>query len=171
MAERELIRRRETEASSMDHYEVLIDEWKVIRDNALNGKVVTRGKEMPWQQNAQALVKFFYYPTITDDVANKDWMVFVQDIRTHSGKHRHQGGLGLYVLEGKGWSVVDGKRFDWEAEDLILLPVRPNGVEHQHFNAEQGKPCKWLAFIYTHYMRITGHQMQQEDKHPEFQHG
>lgn len=171
MVERELTRQKEAEAGGMDHYEVLLDQWKRIRENAKSGRAVTRSKEMPWQQNAQALVKYFYYPTIEDDVATKDWMVFVQDIRTHSGKHRHQGGLALYVIEGTGWTVVDGQRFDWEAGDLILLPVRPNGVEHQHFNAQQGKPCKWLAFIYTHYMRCTGHQMQQEDKHPEYQHG
>ena len=45
--------------------------------------------------------------------------------RPRSGKHRHQGGLVIYVLEGKGYSIVDGERKDWEKGDLVLLPMKP----------------------------------------------
>src|SRR5439155_811034 len=76
-----------------------------------------------------------------------DWNVFVQDIRVHSGKHRHQGGLVIYIMEGEGYSVVDGERHDWEAGDLLLLPVKKGGVEHQHFNKDDAHPAKWIAFI------------------------
>lgn len=169
MAERELTRQKEAEAKPKGHYETILEEWALLREKAKKNMVVIRNKEVPWQQNQQALVKFFLFPTITD-TANRDWMMFVQDIRNHSGRHRHQGGLALFVLEGKGWTVVDGERFDWEEGDLILLPVKPNGVVHQHYNAEQGKPCKWLALIYTHFMGCTGFQMEQEEKHPEYGH-
>ena len=77
-----------------------------------------------------------------------DWNIFVQDIKVHSGKHRHQGGLVIYILEGEGWSEVDGERHDWEAGDLLLLPIKPGGVEHQHFNTDPDTPCRWLAFIH-----------------------
>ena len=48
----------------------------------------------------------------------------------------------------------DNRQFDcdsvlsWEAGDLILLPIMPEGCEHQHFNRHADKPCKWMAFIY-----------------------
>ena len=61
--------------------------------------------------------------------------------------HAHSEEL-IYVLEGKGYSVVDGERHDWEAGDLLLLPIKPGGVEHQHFNTDPDTPCRWLAFIH-----------------------
>ena len=39
--------------------------------------------------------------------------------------HRHQGGLALFVLDGRGHTIVNGVTHDWEAGDLILLPVAP----------------------------------------------
>lgn len=169
MAERELFRQKEAEARTKGHYETILEEWARLREKARTDRVVVRNKEVPWEQGKQALVKFFLFPTI-EDTANRDWMVFVQDIRSHSGRHRHQGGLAIYVLEGKGWTTVDGERHDWEEGDLILLPVKPNGVVHQHFNAEQGKPCKWLALIYTPFMGCTGFQMEQIDESPDYKH-
>ena len=31
---------------------------------------------------------------------------------------------------------------------IKLLPIMPEGCEHQHFNRHADKSCKWLAFIY-----------------------
>ncbi len=169
MAERELTRQREAEATTKGHYETILEEWALLRQKALTERVVIKGKEQPWEQGSQARAKFFFYPTIHDTVS-RDWMVFIQDIRTHSGRHRHQGGLAIFVIEGRGWTTVDGVRHDWEEGDLILLPVKPSGVVHQHFNAEQGKPCKWLAFIYKPYMDCTGNQMVQIDDSPDWKH-
>lgn len=170
MAERELTRQKETEARTKSHYDTLLEEWAVLRERARSGRVVVRGKETPWRQSRQALGKQFFYPTI-HDTAVRDWMFFVQDIRTHSGCHRHQGGLAIYVIEGKGWTVIDGERYDWEAGDLILLPVRPSGVVHQHFNAEPGTSCKWLGMIFRPFMDFTGNQMEQIQAHPNYAEG
>jgi quercetin dioxygenase-like cupin family protein len=51
----------------------------------------------------------------------------------HSGSHRHTHTEAmLYVLEGKGYSLVDGKRYDWEAGDAVHVP--PRMTSHEHFN-------------------------------------
>ncbi|MDP2728681.1 MAG: cupin domain-containing protein, partial [Dehalococcoidia bacterium] len=160
MAEREITRQKEAEARPKGSYATVMEDWALLRERARTGKVVQRGKELPWEQGKQGRSKYFLYPTIPE-TAVRDWMVFMQDIRTHSGRHRHQGGLAIYVLEGRGWTLVDGKRYDWEAGDLILLPVQPNGVEHQHFNSEPGSSCKWLALIFRPFMDHTGNQMEQ----------
>lgn len=78
------------------------------------------------------------------------------------------GGRAIYVLEGKGWTTVDGVRYDWEEGDLLLLPIKPEGVEHQHFNAEPGKPCKWLAMIYSPFKAALGSQMEQVEVSPDW---
>src|SRR5690242_9499378 len=79
-------------------------------------------------------LRFYIARSSDTGSALNQWLVFQHDIHTHSGKHRHQGGLAIFVLEGEGYTEVDGVRIDWEAGDLILLPIKPDGCEHQHFN-------------------------------------
>src|ERR1700719_2851203 len=86
----------------------------------------------------QRKLLFYLDPVTFKDTPLQHWRVFIHDIRTRSGKHRHQGGLVIYVLEGRGYSVVDGERKDWEKGDLVLLPMKPGGVVHQHFNLNPG---------------------------------
>jgi mannose-6-phosphate isomerase-like protein (cupin superfamily) len=38
----------------------------------------------------------------------------------------------LYVLEGSGYSEIDGERYDWEAGDAVHVP--PRMTLHEHFN-------------------------------------
>ena len=38
----------------------------------------------------------------------------------------------FYIISGKGYDIHDGKRFDYEAGDVIIVE---NGCVHQHFNA------------------------------------
>ena len=52
----------------------------------------------------------------------------------HSGKHSHMEAL-LYVLEGEGYSIVDGERIDWKKGSLFH--VTGPQVVHQHFNTGQ----------------------------------
>ncbi|MFC1893461.1 cupin domain-containing protein [Chloroflexota bacterium] len=53
-----------------------------------------------------------------------------------SGKHSHMEAL-LYVLEGEGYSVMDGERFEWKTGTLFQVPG-PNTV-HQHWNTGQNE--------------------------------
>jgi gentisate 1,2-dioxygenase len=89
-------------------------------------------------------------------------------VRTVSGKHRHQGGLIIYVIDGTGYSVVDGERVDWEKGDLLLLPLREKGVEHQHFNTHPEKPALWMAFIHSPTRDYVASEMTQTEVSPEY---
>ena len=48
-------------------------------------------------------------------------------------KHRHGGEAWLYALEGRGHSVIDGVRHDWEEGDLVVVD---HWAWHQHFNSD-----------------------------------
>lgn len=51
----------------------------------------------------------------------------------HSGSHRHAHTEAmLYVLEGHGYSEIDGQRYDWERGDAVHVP--PRMTVHEHFN-------------------------------------
>lgn len=165
--ERELTRTKEPDAIGFDVYEAVMVHDAGLRQRAVEGKVVIRYIDRPWQQGRQGRIKFYMH-AVLDDTAVTPWRFFVHDIKSHSGRHRHQGGLAIYVIEGKGWTVVDGVRHDWEESDLILLPVKLRGCEHQHFNAEPGKPCKWLGIIFSPFKDALGSELEQRDVSPDF---
>ena len=155
-----------------NHYEEIVEYLKEDRKRSYTGRVVIRGKDVPWSRSRQAVVKHYLWPSRyrkEDQLAAlDDWNVFVQDIRVHSGMHKHQGGLVIYIIEGEGYTLVDGERHDWEAGDLLLLPVKPGGVEHQHFNKDDNRPAKWIAFISAQLFEWGASDMVQIKEHPDW---
>ena len=168
MRERERSRERE-------YYEQIIEGQRTERARSYSGKVVIRGKGNPWSQDRQGLVRHYLQPSLYTgkpvDTALDGWITFVQEVKVYSGKHRHQGGLVIFVLQGEGHSIVDGERVDWEAGDLLLLPMKPGGVEHQHFNRYEDKPVRWIAFIHTAIYQWGASEMAQIEQHPDFKTG
>jgi hypothetical protein len=160
-------------ARERDYYEQIIAAQRSERERSYTGTVVVRGCDTPWVQDRQGLVRMYLFPSRYDagrpvETALDGWIVFVQEVKLHSGKHRHQGGLVIFVLEGEGHSIVEGERLNWESGDLMLLPIRPGGVEHQHFNKDPEKPVKWIAFINTAIYEWGASEMVQLEQHPEF---
>jgi quercetin dioxygenase-like cupin family protein len=136
----------------------------------MTGRIVCRFEDCPQERTRQGLLRDYLSPIIKDTPL-EDWIVFTHEVRTKSGKHRHQGGLVIYVISGKGYSVVDGERVEWEKGDLLLLPMRPDGVEHQHFNSDPEQPALWMAFIHGPTRRFLASEMTQSESSPEFQAG
>jgi len=60
-----------------------------------------------------------------------------------SKKHGHQNEALFYILEGKGYEIHDGKSYEWNAGDLVLIH---GGSVHQHFNADPDKPARGIIF-------------------------
>jgi len=48
-------------------------------------------------------------------------------------KHRHGGEAVLFCVKGKGYSILDGERYDWAEGDATLVS---KWCWHQHFNAD-----------------------------------
>ena len=59
----------------------------------------------------------------------------------HTKAHRHTGGTIYHVIKGKGHSVIEGKRFDWEEKDTIVVP---SWAYHEHAAQEES-----VLFSYT----------------------
>ncbi len=167
MVERTLERKREPEPQETIYDQARrIDNERIARRE--QGKVVIKGKDLGWEQNKQGLIKFYSYDMIWDKLSAPGWRIFINHIKKHSGKHVHQGGLALFVLGGKGRTVVDGTSYSWEEDDLILLPMKPHGCEHQHFNEDPDKPAEWLAFIFTPLRDPALEEFVQKEDHPDW---
>src|SRR5258706_15009525 len=59
-----------------------------------------------------------------------------------SQKHRHGNEASSYILDGEGYEVHDGVRYDWKAGDVAIVH---NNCVHQHFNASSTKPARAIV--------------------------
>ena len=64
------------------------------------------------------------------------------DPDSNDRKHRHYYETILFVLEGRGYSLVEGDRVEWEAGDALHIPP---WAWHQHFNTDPDKEVKFLS--------------------------
>lgn len=166
--ERTRVREHEAGAVEANSYELIIQQRLEFADRQISGPVVIKLSDRRWQVTRQGKLVYYLAPLTYKDTPLQDWLVFRLHIHTHSGKHRHQGGLVIYVIEGEGHSIVDGERIEWKAGDLMLLPIRPGGVEHQHYNAKPGASVHWIAFCYMPIMDHLAMEMQQMENSPDF---
>ena len=70
-----------------------------------------------------------------------------------------------------GYPIVDGERWDWKKGSLVLLPMKPGGVEHQHFNLDPGGPSIWVAFVPIALTEHVASQLKQTETSPEYEKG
>lgn len=170
MADVIMTRVRERGPSEFNIYERIVKWQEDWRERAFKRSIVIRNEDIEWEQNRQGRIKFFITRETDDKNLGvlRDWNVFLHDIKSHSGAHRHQGGLVIYVIEGEGYTEVDGVRKDWEEGDAVLLPLKPDGCVHKHFNKHPGKSAVWIAFIYSPYMDELGKWTEQKEVSPDF---
>jgi quercetin dioxygenase-like cupin family protein len=62
--------------------------------------------------------------------------IFEESPHSASHSHTHTEAM-LYVLEGHGYSLIDGARHDWEAGDAVHVP--PRMTHHGHFNESDAR--------------------------------
>src|SRR3954453_701014 len=168
MAEMERTRERERGSIPETPYEIFIRSRREFLERQETGQVVVKPSDREFYLTRQGRLMYHLNPEIHKNTPLQDWRVFSHDLKTRSGKHRHQGGLVIYVIVGTGYSVVDGERVDWQAGDLLLLPIKPGGVEHQHFNLQPGADCRWIAFSYMPFFDHVASEFTQTEVSPLF---
>lgn len=84
-----------------------------------------------------------------------------------SVKHRHTTEAVLYIVRGKGHTVMhhDGEpeqRIDWEEGDMLGIPL---WAWHQHFNDSDTDVARYLAVQDTFTVKQLG--LHQIERHPD----
>jgi len=115
------------------------------REDQRKGAWLIKGRDLGWESNRQGKMKWFLHPAL-NSTSIRSMIVFEQEIPAggRSGAQKTPGGSVLYILEGKGYTLLDGVRHDWQAEDLVNIPIRAQGVVVQHVNAD---PCRPVRFV------------------------
>jgi hypothetical protein len=136
------------------------------------GMQVLKRRDLPLEANRQGLMRWYMHPEIKDTVLST-YMCFEQEIPpgSRTGRLKFQGGQVIYVISGRGYTLLDGVKHPWEAGAVINLPLRRGGIVVQHFNDDPETPARFLAvepnlFACTSVDRGSGFE-QLEDA-PEF---
>jgi gentisate 1,2-dioxygenase len=116
------------------------------REHQRKGAWLIKGRNLSWENNRQGKMKWFLHPAL-DNTSIRSMIVFEQEIPPdgRSGAQKTPGGSVLYILEGKGFTLLDGERHDWQAEDLVNIPIRAGGVVVQHVNADPRRPVRFVS--------------------------
>src|SRR5262249_37879629 len=111
------------------------DEWLAapdqIHDELINCRAVARDRDIPWVSTPQdAKVKLMIANELGFATMGSNVIKAEIPVGWHTGKHRH-GEESMHILEGEGFSIINGQRFDWHKNSTLQIPF---GAEHQHFN-------------------------------------
>jgi len=102
---------------------------------------VIKGKDLTFNDGPQSFSKHFIEPV---DGMTQTLHVHLEEYGPggRTQKHGHVNEAAFYILDGKGYEIHDGVRYDWSAGDVAI--VHMNCV-HQHFNADPVKPARALV--------------------------
>ncbi len=165
-----------------DYYEQKLQESADRFKRNQRRRKAIKPEEMPWENSRQGIIKHLFNEKMDVQVEAIDsYMQFIPP-GSRSGKHRHMSEEFIFVLEGKGydlhWDVdyevadkyywkVEEKpsRWEWEQGDSIYIP--PNTV-HQHFNADPGKPVRFISATSRMIKYIGFDDLEQYENAPEY---
>ncbi len=107
---------------------------------------VVRRRDLPLESNSQGQMRWYMHPAIKD-IALSTLAIYEQEIppRSRSGRLQFQGGQIIFVIEGQGYTVIDGVKHPWKDRDVLNLPLKKEGIIVQHFNSSDDKPARVLV--------------------------
>lgn len=102
---------------------------------------VKRAKETSFVDGPQAFTRHYIEPK---DGITQTFHLHLEEYApgASSQKHAHVNEAAFYILDGTGYEIHDGVRYDWEAGDVVVVH---NSCVHQHFNASKTRPARALV--------------------------
>lgn len=134
-------------ASSSD-FGKTTDEVKVKMPGKVLDQKIERCLDVGYSKERQCSVFISDIPTYTVGMS-----IARIEPGSHDRKHRHTYETLLFVLEGKGYSLIEDEKVEWEAGDALYIPP---WSWHQHYNTETDKPVRYLAATNAPLLKATG---------------
>lgn len=77
-----------------------------------------------------------------------------------TNRHRHTYETVLYVIEGRGWTEIEGERVEWEAGDAVYIP---SWAWHRHQNFSDQENAKYIACENAPQLQNLGVALREEE--------
>ena len=137
---------RKQELAKHNFWDAILELRDDQRENRKSGIQVIKERDLPLEVNKQGLMRWYMHPDIKDTILTTN-VVYVQEIPpgSRSGRLRFQGDQVIYVVEGRGYTMLDGTKHPWKAGDCLNLPLRKPGIVVQHFNDDPEVTAKFIA--------------------------
>ena len=137
---------RKSRMGEINYWDELLALRDRQREQIKDGLQVVREGDLPLESNRQGLMRWYMHPSITDTVLST--LMFFQQVippGSRSGRLKFTGGQVMVIVEGQGYTIMNGVKYPWEAGDIVNLPVRGEGIVVQHFNSDPQRPVKFVA--------------------------
>ncbi|MBB2150444.1 cupin domain-containing protein [Pedobacter gandavensis] len=77
-----------------------------------------------------------------------------------TNKHRHTYETVLFVIEGAGYTEIEGEKVAWQAGDAVYIPV---WAWHRHQNTSDEHPAKYIACENAPQLQHLGVALREEE--------
>jgi len=140
----------------------LKDELKRLRDMPR----VRKARDIKFRDGPQTYSRHYVEPK---DGITQTFHLHLEEYGPggRSQKHGHVNEAAFYILDGEGYEVHDGIRYDWKAGDVAIVH---NNCVHQHFNASPTKPARALVIktkpMYMFMNMLFQHQVEPRPSEP-----
>ena len=147
----------------------VLGQWDTRRQRAAKGAILIKGSEQPWETQPAGPLPLLRPPR--PDRSGQPRLDQLPPRDPHPQRHAHPPGrAGAVRHQGPGLHDLQRAAGDWKEGDVILLPIEPGGVEHQHFNLGD-EPCEWIAFAFNPWLDAMGNGYEQRQDHPDYRPG
>lgn len=130
----------------MNHWDEIIALRDKQRENLRDPIIIVRGKDRQQENSAMGLLRWYMHPSMLTN-ALQTMNFYEQELPpgSRSGRLQFQGGQVMFILEGRGHTLVDGVKHPWEAGDVLNLPLRRDGIVVQHVNGDPERAAKFVV--------------------------
>lgn len=77
-----------------------------------------------------------------------------------TNKHRHTYETVLFVLEGRGYTEIEGEKVEWQKGDAVYIP---SWAWHRHQNLSDVEPAKYIACENAPQLQNLGVALREEE--------
>lgn len=116
-------------------FEQLLEAARIERERVARGRNHVNRDELEVELNQMGYMRWYLHPAL-EEPSTRALYFFELEVPkgSRSGLMQHQGGVIHFVLEGSGWTEYEGGQHQWEAGDVIALPIKEAGIEFRHHN-------------------------------------
>jgi len=132
-------------------YDEWLRFWDDEKEERAKARTYIHEEDLQWVRTKQDYKAALLCSRQNGFVTSGDIMMGLIPKGWHTGQHAH-GEECIFIVQGKGFSVVDGVRYDWETASCLFMPY---GSVHQHFNTGD-EDVRYLSMMALAMERFAG---------------
>ena len=129
----------------MTLFEKTLADAGAERERRRAGASLLTREATTFETNPMGIMRWYLHPAL-EGTSTQSLYCHELEIPAGSrtGRLQCQGGILHYVLEGEGYTDLDGVQHTWTTGDVIAIPIKEHGVTYQHVSTG-AQPARMLV--------------------------